>query len=488
MRFACRTAVSLCFFAFLSATAFAQAAPSCTVTAPLPSGPAPLPIIADVTCPSLNNDRSFASATVDFGDGSPASAAQTSTVFTLFHTYSSPGAYTITVTASYPGTSSLTGQTSVSVSAQGPTPQQGDIYISGTRGLLERRRPDGTLAQVLSLAQDVKNQGIGFDKNGRLFVTASVTTQNATVANDLYFFDNNFNPQPYGSQTSPNMGITFDRSGDIVTAGNNGGTNGTIIQLDQYFPGNFFPNSYFPDVASLGANWADLGIDACTLYYTINANNILTFNVCQGSQGSGFGGSLPGTQANDIRILPNGKVVVADGNELVLLNSDGSVNLELGQLNPATGQPYSTSFNALALDPDGTSVWVGDGSGQIFKFDIASGQSLLAQPIISSFSSVNGLAIVGELRAAELPGPSCSLTVTPNSGFSPLTVSASGSCTSQFGSISGGNVFWATTVQIRSKDRVSVFSTPISFPARIKCSSALLTATACPHLPRNSLS
>src|SRR5262249_44557966 len=201
--------------------------------------------------------------------------------------------------------------------------------------------------------------------------------------------------------------------------------------LIDLYPFLTFPtsvSSFFPTGTTSPVKWIDLYGDQCSVYYSFGSTAINRFNVCQIAELAPFTIAAPGRVVNDFRIRPNGQVVVANENEVTLLNSDGTVALTFGL-------GLSPSFNAVSLDPDGTSVWVGDKTGQIFHFDIATGQSLLAKPIVTNFSSVNGLALVGEIRAGTLPAPTCTLSVTPSAGVAPLMVTANGSCQSQNGPI-----------------------------------------------------
>ena len=82
----------------LSASALAQGNPlQCTLSVVPPSGVAPLPVNATVTCTDFAAQVS--SVTLDWGDGSPAFNTTTQSSFTQPHTYGAAGSYLATVTA-----------------------------------------------------------------------------------------------------------------------------------------------------------------------------------------------------------------------------------------------------------------------------------------------------------------------------------------------------------------------------------------------------
>jgi len=159
----------------LSVTGFGQA-PSCTVSPNPPSGTAALAVTINVTCPpSLNaGDSPFLAASIDFGDGN-SGPRQSSSSFSVQHTYDRSGNFTITVDAQYSGASDVLGSANETVSPMppGPAPAQGDIYIAGTAGTIERRKPDGTLVQVLYIGQNDVIGGMALDKTRKLFVSDS---------------------------------------------------------------------------------------------------------------------------------------------------------------------------------------------------------------------------------------------------------------------------------------------------------------------------
>ena len=58
-----------------------------------------------------------------------------------------------------------------------------------------------------------------------------------------------------------------------------------------------------------------------------------------------------------------------------------------------------TRFSALSLAPDGRTFWTSNTAGQLLRFDLAS-EKLIAGPIDSGFTTINGLCAKDEYLAA----------------------------------------------------------------------------------------
>ncbi|PYY12940.1 MAG: hypothetical protein DMG61_15095, partial [Acidobacteria bacterium] len=96
--------------------------------------------------------------------------------------------------------------------------------------------------------------------------------------------------------------------------------------------------------------YMDLAADQCTLYYTSNATVIKRFDLCSDTPltdfASGFGTSL--SAAKDLRIRPNGEVILADYDEVLRFDANGQVIQHYGRL-------LQPTYTGISLDPDGTS-------------------------------------------------------------------------------------------------------------------------------------
>ena len=141
------------------------------------------------------------------------------------------------------------------------------------------------------------------------------------------------------------------------------------------------------DVISL-----DLAGDQCTAYWI--RPGVQKFDICKGTPLPAFA-SLGGA---DFRLLPGGGVAITRTDGVEILSSDGSLLRKIG-----------TVGGALALDVDGTSIWLAQQGGLLSKFDLATGNQLLG-PIQTGLTGIDGLTVYGEPRAAFVNGP---LTAIP---------------------------------------------------------------------------
>ena len=401
-----------------STSSFAAFVFQCGVTPSPNNGQAALQITVTVVCPASGIQQgSFLSTHIDFGDGNAMDLATSSA--TVSHTYDRSGSFAIAVLATYsdgsaaPGPSNPRPTISVTPLPTAPAPSAGEIYIAGTAGTIERRKPDGTLVQVLYIGHNDTIGGLALDQNGTLYVTDASAALDSASPNALYSIDQNGNASPFGNDSTAANSLSFARHGNLFTGSAAG------PQIIQHASNGTVLTTFTPAIDAGSVNWIDLASDQCTMYYTYGPAVVKRFDVCAAVDAPDFAATQVRV-AHDLRIRSNGQVVLAGGNEVLLLNNDGTVALQLGV-------GLSPSFNALALDPDGTSVWVGDQTGQVFHFDLNTGAQI-GQTIVTNFSSVHGLAVVGEQRAGTL-GPNCSLSVAPNPGVAFIAISANGTCT-----------------------------------------------------------
>jgi hypothetical protein len=132
------------------------------------------------------------------------------------------------------------------------------------------------------------------------------------------------------------------------------------------------------------------------MHYTSEGKRVKAFNVCTNTQLPDFATGLPGANAFAHRILPDGGELVADSDRVVRLSSSGAV------VKTYTPSTFENTLFALNRDPDGTSFWTADLiSGDVFRFDIASGAQLST---FSVFGVVPGISILGELCAGGCGG------------------------------------------------------------------------------------
>jgi hypothetical protein len=183
-----------------------------------------------------------------------------------------------------------------------------------------------------------------------------------------------------------------------------------------------------------GTDWVDLEIDNCTILYTGEGSEILSYNVCTSTQNPDFATGLPGP-CYELRLRPNGDVIVACASEAESLDSSGNVL----QTYPVTG---SVQLFAMNLDPDDTTFWTGDiQTGEVSRVDIATG-NVLTQFNSSPSSQLAGLSIVGGI-VPNLP----SVVLTPPTGTANIGTMHTVTATigNPGGSISGQTVHFTVT-------------------------------------------
>jgi hypothetical protein len=257
--------------------------------------------------------------------------------------------------------------------AGGETFAPGDVFVSLENGPVQWRRSDGTLFKTLPGAIPGTGEGMAFDAAGRLYVTrwrldyAPETTGNTTEVFDV-------RGQPIGSfgagyDCDPHA-IVFAPSGAAYVG--QAGCSGAVLKFTPGQP----PVQFNVKWDFAGSFWIDLAPDGCTLFYTSWGPNVKRFNVCTGLQRSNFNRApLPGAEGHDLRVLPDGGVLVSSGEVIARLNSSGSLVRTYsipGEWRPWTG---------LDLVGDGT-FWAGNyESSNVYRFDLATGN------VIDSFNT-----------------------------------------------------------------------------------------------------
>jgi len=406
-----------------SVSAFAQSAPTCSLTANPMNGQAPLRVSFTVACTDPN--QNFLSGQIVFGDGG-FSNFSTLTPPPISHVYYRAGSVQATVFGSYVTTQSAPSSETITVTPFVPTGPStiGDIFVSGDNGAIEAHKPDGTLSNILTVPRTDFLGGMAFDANRRLFASDRSGGDDSSVPN-VWSFDQSGNPKTFTNDlaTTSINSLAFDKNGTAYIGGQSTLVSGAAAIIAVSSSGIQTPvfSAASDQTQGFFIEFLDLAGDQCTVYYTLGTASIKRFNVCTNQQQQDFNlTALAGSNAEEIRIRPNGEVLVADGASVIRLDAKGNQT-------QTYGSTLRVSFYSLALDPDGTSFWTGDKSGTVYRFDIDSGK-LLTQ-FSTQLGTTDGISLFGEIRAAANPGPSCTLAVTPTSGSVPLTVNANGSCT-----------------------------------------------------------
>jgi hypothetical protein len=162
----------------------------------------------------------------------------------------------------------------------------------------------------------------------------------------------------------------------------------------------------FPDVIvndrALGAMHIELLADQCTVLYTLGnddpaGSRVRRLNICTNEARTDLASLVAGQYAGAIRQLPEGDVLVANGNAILRFTSSGSLI-------------HSYQFpgvTPLALSTDGRTFWAGAvdlDKADLRQFDLdGSSRSIrLSNPAMTSLSvplNASGLVVVGEWRA-----------------------------------------------------------------------------------------
>ncbi len=271
--------------------------------------------------------------------------------------------------------------------------QTGDVFVAVASGSVQWRRPNGTLVSTLNGGLGGFTTGMAFDSAQNLYVT---NFSNCVVHR---FDKNGVQISNWGSGYSTPECIVFD-----------GDWNSYVGNLGGGF------RKYDATGTFLGAvgggtriDFADLQADQSTMLYTQEGNRIGRWDVVNNVALTDFATGLGG-QAYALRIRTNGDVLLANGANILRLNSGGAIV----QTYDVSGE---NSWFALNLDPDGTSFWSADfGTANVYRIDIATGN------VISSFntgtggSTVFGLAIAGEITVAT----QLFISVSPTFAINPI--------------------------------------------------------------------
>jgi hypothetical protein len=264
--------------------------------------------------------------------------------------------------------------------------ERGDLLASvGTPSVIARFAADGTAKGALA---DSTGAGpLCFDPSGEHLVAPGA---------GLYDNAGGLLASEWASIELPGA-CTVGATGDVFVAGDSIPVDpttghGTIRRFD--LTGHLLTSyqvdatgaTYGHEVASV-----DLAPDQCTIYYDLGGNDeIKRYDVCADTQEAPFGtGGFP---CDELRVRPNGEVVVTCDSRGALLDASGEF---VHRFDNPTDSP---SLRYAALDADGSSFWMGSYRGLLARFDIASGQPLGS---FSAGTSLSGVAVYN----APLPAP-----------------------------------------------------------------------------------
>jgi hypothetical protein len=120
----------------------------------------------------------------------------------------------------------------------------------------------------------------------------------------------------------------------------------------------------------------DLAPDGCTLFYTSYGPNVKRFDVCAAAQLPDFNlAPLPGGVTHDLRVLPDGGVVVSSGQVVARLDASGAL------ARTYAGPPENTLWSGLDLVGDGTFWAANYYASNVYRFDLETGD------VVASFNT-----------------------------------------------------------------------------------------------------
>lgn len=262
--------------------------------------------------------------------------------------------------------------------------QRGDLFISLEPGPVQWRRPDGRLRQVLPQRIVGTGEGMGFDPQGNLYVTrwcvdacnnGNTVEKYNTLGMSLGAVGSGYNCSPHA--------IVFVPSGTAYV-----GQAGCERSILKFPAGSAVPVEYRVAEDLQGVFWIDLAADGCTMFYTSFGPNVKRFDICSNVQLSDFNAApLPGGFAQDLRVLPDGGILVASGEVIVRLDVQGRI------AQTYRGPDESTLWAGLDLAERGT-FWAGNYySSNVSKFDLATGAIVSAFNTGTPANTVVGLRI-----------------------------------------------------------------------------------------------
>ena len=274
----------------------------------------------------------------------------------------------------------------------------GDIFAGVGGGKINEYTPTGILVQTIdSTSGSAEQTGMCFNALGNLYATSF-------TAGKMELFDNNGNLLTYpwgGSFSTHPESCVIDNTGNIYT-GEVDGAN----MIRKFDPSGTSLASFSPTTESRGLDWIDLAADQKTMVYTSEGSSVKRFDVSTNTQLPDFATGLNGP-CFALRIRPNtnGEVMVACANLVYRLDNTGAVMQtypKSGFVTPGGGTGEPSTLFALNLDPDGTSFWTaGYTTGNVYRIDISSGAQLTTFTAAPNVLSTAGLAVFGELTAAD---------------------------------------------------------------------------------------
>jgi outer membrane protein assembly factor BamB len=262
---------------------------------------------------------------------------------------------------------------------------KGDVFVSLENGPVLWWTAAGLPRGILIPTVLGVGEGMAFDSAGNLYVTRWCLDGPCQFGNTIEKFNSLglsqgkvgpvFNCQPHT--------MVFDRAGAAYVG--QAACNKTILKLS--LPAAV-AGEYAVAEETYGVFWMDLAADGCTMVYTSVGSNVKQFDVCANAQLADFNAApLPGGITHDVRVLPDGGVLVSSGEVIARLDHTG-VLTRTYQV-PGEGALWA----GLDLVGDGT-FWAGNYfSSNLHRFDLATGSKLATITTGVPANSIVGLRV-----------------------------------------------------------------------------------------------
>lgn len=260
----------------------------------------------------------------------------------------------------------------------------GDVFVALRSGQVLWYHPDGTLNKTLTGVIQGKVEGLGHDASGNLYVSHYCADLSVCQTGNAFekFNTLGISQGQFGSDYCIPFSILFDGSGRAYVGQSE--CDG-ILELNA---DGVLQRSFAAEAENQGAVWIELANDGCTMFYTSRGQKVKRFNICTNEQLADFY-TFPGAATlNQLRVLPNGDILVAADTQILRINPFGTV---------VQVYDVATEFElwyGVALVGDGT-FWASNyGTSNVYRFDIDTGGILDSFNTGTPTTTVKGLAVM----------------------------------------------------------------------------------------------
>jgi hypothetical protein len=327
-----------------------------------------------------------------FVDGALVGAEDTSAPYEVSWntTLVTNGSHTVTAQArDAAGNTRTSAPITVTVSNTAQQPYApGDLLVSLEPGPVQWRTSTGLLRSTLAQTVIGTGEGMALDASGNLYVTRWCIdpfcgTGDTGGVEKYNTFGQSLGRVGPAFNCSPHT-ILFAAPGTAYVG--QAGCNKTLLKTAL---GTTVDAEYAVATELAGVFWMDLGADGCTMYYTSSGANVKRFDVCGNAQLSDFNvAPLPGDMTQDLRVLPDGGVLVSSGEVIVRLDSTGAVT----QTYAVPGE--NVLWSGLDLAGDGT-FWVGNyRTSNVYRFNLTTGAVVASFNTGTPANTVVGIRVV----------------------------------------------------------------------------------------------